>query len=154
VTETVLIRNLDASIEQITRLREIGVQFAIDDFGTGYSSLNQLRTLPVDVVKIDRSFINEIGPSDGDGVALVRGIISLAHSLELKVVAEGVESEDQYGVLRTLGCDVNQGFLFHRPMTSEAIESLLIAAWAADPAHNSLESIDKPRVEEPVPALA
>jgi len=123
VTETVLIRDLDRVLEQIARLRAMGIRFSIDDFGKGYSSLNQLRTLPIDVLKIDHSFIKDIEQFESN--SLVHGIIALAHSLELKVVAEGVETEAQLAALRSMGCDRNQGFHLYRPMEAHAVQSLL-----------------------------
>jgi EAL domain-containing protein (putative c-di-GMP-specific phosphodiesterase class I) len=123
VTESVLVANLEHTVDRIAGLRAMGIHFSIDDFGTGYSSLNQLRTLPVDNVKIDRSFIKDIERLEGN--SLVRGIIALAHSLQLKVVAEGVETEAQLAALRSMGCDRNQGFQLHRPMDANAIMRLL-----------------------------
>lgn len=123
VTESVLVANLEHTVDRIARLRSMGIHFSIDDFGTGYSSLNQLRTLPVDNVKIDRSFIKDIERLEGN--SLVRGIIALAHSLQLKVVAEGVETEAQLAALHSMGCDRNQGFQLHRPMRADAIMRLL-----------------------------
>ena len=123
VTETVLIGNLERAVDQIAQLRTMGVHFSIDDFGTGYSSLNQLRTLPVDHLKIDRSFIQDIDQLEGN--SLVRGIIALAHSLQLTVVAEGVETEAQLVALHSMGCDRNQGFYLHRPMEADAMMRLL-----------------------------
>jgi diguanylate cyclase (GGDEF)-like protein len=123
VTETVLIGNLERAVDQIAQLRTMGVHFSIDDFGTGYSSLNQLRTLPVDHLKIDRSFIQDIDQLEGN--SLVRGIIALAHSLQLTVVAEGVETEAQLAALHSMGCDRNQGFHLHRPMAADAMMRLL-----------------------------
>jgi diguanylate cyclase (GGDEF)-like protein len=123
VTETVLIGNLERAVDGIARLRTMGIHFSIDDFGTGYSSLNQLRTLPVDHLKIDRSFIRDIDRLEGN--SLVRGIIALAHSLRLKVVAEGVETEAQLAALLSMGCDRNQGFHLHRPMDADAVMRLL-----------------------------
>jgi diguanylate cyclase (GGDEF)-like protein len=125
VTETALVGNLESALKQIARLREFGVTFAIDDFGTGYSSLNQLRTLPVDCVKVDRSFIKDLERMTGDSTTLVRGIIGLAHNLRLTVVAEGVETERQLEILRSLGCDTIQGFYLHRPLSPEAAEDLM-----------------------------
>jgi diguanylate cyclase (GGDEF)-like protein len=125
VTETALINNLDRALEHILALRSLGVHFAIDDFGTGYSSLSQLRAIPVDSVKIDRSFIKDMTAADVGGIALVRGIIGLAHSLDLQVVAEGVETAEQLDLLGSMGCDVNQGYFLHRPMPAEAMELLL-----------------------------
>jgi diguanylate cyclase (GGDEF)-like protein len=125
ITETALMDNLEKVIEQIESLRRLGVRFAIDDFGTGYSSLSHLRNLPVDCVKIDRSFIKDLEPGADGCMALVRGIIGLAHDLRLQVVAEGVETAQQLALLNTLGCDVNQGFYLYRPMSVDAFEELL-----------------------------
>ncbi len=125
VTETALVGNLEPALQQIARLRESGVTFAIDDFGTGYSSLNRLRTLPVDSVKVDRSFIKDLERMTGDSTTLVRGIIGLAHNLRLTVVGEGVETERQLEILRSLGCDTIQGFYLHRPLSEDAAESLM-----------------------------
>ena len=127
ITETALMDNLDGVIEQIEPLRRLGVRFAIDDFGTGYSSLSHLQNLPVDIVKIDRSFIKDLQPGAVGCTTLVRGIIALAHNLGLQVVAEGVETAEQLALLNTLGCDLNQGFFLHRPMSVEALEELLRA---------------------------
>jgi diguanylate cyclase (GGDEF)-like protein len=127
ITETALMANLERVIEQIEKLRQLGVRFAIDDFGTGYSSLSHLQNLPVDSVKIDRSFIKDLAPGSSGGTTLVRGIISLAHNLSLRVVAEGVETAQQLSLLRTLGCDTSQGFFLHRPMPVAALEELLRA---------------------------
>jgi EAL domain-containing protein (putative c-di-GMP-specific phosphodiesterase class I) len=126
ITETALMNNLDQALEQIDALRRRGVCFAIDDFGTGYSSLSQLHSLPVDSVKIDRSFIKDLETAGNGCTTMVRGIIALAHNLHLEVVAEGVETEEQLALLGTMGCDVNQGFLLHRPMPAAAVEELLL----------------------------
>jgi diguanylate cyclase (GGDEF)-like protein len=127
ITETALMDNLVGVIAQIGLLRRLGVRFAIDDFGTGYSSLSHLQNLPVDCVKIDRSFIKDLEPGAEGCTTLVRGIIALAHNLGLQVVAEGVETAQQLALLNTLGCDINQGFFLHRPMSAEALEELLRA---------------------------
>ena len=125
ITETALMDNLALVIDQIDSLRQLGVRFAIDDFGTGYSSLSHLQNLPVDCVKIDRSFIQELEAGGEGSTTLVRGIIALAHNLGLQVVAEGVETANQLALLNTLGCDVNQGFFLHRPMSAESLEELM-----------------------------
>jgi diguanylate cyclase (GGDEF)-like protein len=125
ITETALMDNVEHVIVQIESLRRLGVRFAIDDFGTGYSSLSHLPNLPVDCVKIDRSFIKDLEPGAHGCATLVRGIIALAHSLRLQVVAEGVETAQQLALLKTLGCDINQGFFLHRPMSVEALEEFL-----------------------------
>ena len=127
ITETALMDHLDGVVEQIELLRQLGVRFAIDDFGTGYSSLSHLQNLPVDCVKIDRSFIKDLEPGAEGCTTLVRGIIALAHNLGLRVVAEGVETAQQLALLNTLGCDINQGFYLHRPMSEAALEDLLRA---------------------------
>jgi len=127
ITETALMDNLEGVVKQIELLRRLGVRFAIDDFGTGYSSLSHLQNLPVDCVKIDRSFIKDLEPGAVGSTTLVRGIIALAHNLGLRVVAEGVETAQQLALLNTLGCDINQGFFLHRPMYAEALEELLRA---------------------------
>jgi diguanylate cyclase (GGDEF)-like protein len=139
ITETALMDNLAKVIEQIELLRRLGVRFAIDDFGTGYSSLSHLQTLPVDIVKIDRSFIRDLKPGAEGCTTLVRGIIALAHNLGLQVVAEGVETAQQLALLNTLGCDIIQGFFLHRPMPVEALEKLL----------RSKRSLTEPAVDLP-----
>jgi PAS domain S-box-containing protein len=115
VTESVLMESVDQSIRVLEGLRNLGCRVAIDDFGTGYSSLNYLVRLPVDLVKIDRSFVSTLTQSP-EIVALVNHMITLSHSLSLKVVAEGVEEEEQAKLLRLLRCDQLQGYLFGRPM--------------------------------------
>jgi diguanylate cyclase (GGDEF)-like protein len=125
VTETALVNNIECALDHITRLRKLGIKFAIDDFGTGYSSLSQLRVLPVDYVKVDRSFIKDLQDSPTDTTTLVRGIINLAHDLDLRVVAEGVDSEKKLSLLRAMGCDISQGFFLYRPMSPSAAEELM-----------------------------
>ena len=98
--------------------------YSIDDFGTGYSSLSMLRTLPVDKLKIDKSFVDDI-PIDGDDRAIVSAIITMGHSLRMDVVAEGVETEAQLRILREQSCDQLQGFFFSRPLPAEKVESYL-----------------------------
>lgn len=127
ITETALMDNLEQVIEQIEALRRAGVRFAIDDFGTGYSSLSHLRSLPVDYVKIDGSFIRDLEPGADGCTTLVSGIIALAHSLQLEVVAEGVETAHQLALLNAMGCDMSQGFFLHRPLSVQALEDLLRA---------------------------
>ena len=120
ITESVLMDDADTTYETLLELRRLGVQLAIDDFGTGYSSLSYLKRFPVDSVKIDRAFIEGLGVNADDD-AIVAGVIGLAHALRLAVVAEGVENDRQLAVLRELGCDVGQGYLFGRPMIAEQI---------------------------------
>lgn len=120
LTEGILMNDTDVAIDTLHALRAMGISVAIDDFGTGFSSLSYLRHLPVDKVKIDRSFINNIANNSKDA-AIVQGIVALAHHLELTVVAEGVETSQQHQQLVALQCDVVQGYLFARPMPFEAL---------------------------------
>jgi diguanylate cyclase (GGDEF)-like protein/PAS domain S-box-containing protein len=124
ITESLLMHDIQANIEKLKVVRELGINLAIDDFGTGYSSLAYLAKLPVQVLKIDRSFITSIH-SDADATTLVSTMISLAHSMRLKVVAEGVETEDQARILRLLRCDEMQGYLFSKPLPAEQLLPLL-----------------------------
>ncbi|MGP9765676.1 EAL domain-containing protein [Halomonas sp. AOP13-D3-9] len=124
LTEGVLMNDTDAAIDTLHALREMGISIAIDDFGTGFSSLSYLRHLPVDKVKIDRSFISNIANNSKDA-AIVQGIIALAHHLDLTVVAEGVETPQQQQQLMALQCNVFQGYLFARPMPFEALQAWL-----------------------------
>jgi len=108
----------------LARLSDRGVRIAVDDFGSGYASLSHLKQLPVDVLKIDKSFVENVG-NGGDDDAIVRSTIDLAHSLGITVVAEGVESEEVLDRLRALGCDLAQGFVLARPASVEDITSWL-----------------------------
>jgi diguanylate cyclase (GGDEF)-like protein len=109
LTEATLMSNAETSVALLEQLSEVGVVVAIDDFGTGYSSMSYLQRFPIDKLKIDRSFISDVASNAGDA-SIVRAIISLAHGLRLKVIAEGVESEEQLGILKRMGCDQYQGF--------------------------------------------
>jgi diguanylate cyclase (GGDEF)-like protein len=124
ITESLIMEDVEASIEKLQEVRLLGVEIAIDDFGTGYSSLGYLAKLPVQTLKIDRSFIITM-LKDPAAMTLVSTIISMAHSLRLKVVAEGVDSEDQASALRRLGCDQMQGFLFSKPLPFNEMTALL-----------------------------
>jgi EAL domain-containing protein (putative c-di-GMP-specific phosphodiesterase class I) len=109
LTESLLMQNVAEKAALLNRLGELGVGLAIDDFGTGYSSLSYLKKLPVDTIKIDSSFVRDIGNDAGDET-IIRAIIAMAHSLRLSVVAEGVETHAQLAALAALGCDEYQGF--------------------------------------------
>jgi diguanylate cyclase (GGDEF)-like protein/PAS domain S-box-containing protein len=126
ITESLVMEDVKHNIACLKVIRAMGVSITIDDFGTGFSSLSHLAKLPVDTLKIDRSFVIEmtVGP---EGLALVSTIISLAHSLKLKVVAEGVETEEQSRLLRLLSCDEMQGFLFSKPLPGEIFETQFLA---------------------------
>ena len=123
ITEGAVIKDLDAALPKLRALKAIGVSLALDDFGTGYSSLSYLRLLPVDSVKIDRSFIIEL--TDERNRRIVKAIIDLAHALGLSVTAEGIETEQQLATLRELSCDVAQGYLLGRPMLAPKMTQLL-----------------------------
>lgn len=124
LTEMTLIEDMEAAILKIEHLHKLGVGIAIDDFGTGYSSLGYLRHLPVNNLKIDRSFISTLGTSKS-AVPIIRAIVAMANSLNMKVIAEGIETPDQMNNLTQLECDYGQGFFFNRPVDSNAILSLI-----------------------------
>jgi diguanylate cyclase (GGDEF)-like protein/PAS domain S-box-containing protein len=126
VTEGVIMRDAESSIRTLQKLKTLGIRLAIDDFGTGYSSLSYLRMLPLDVLKIDRSFVKGIGENAEDN-AIVRAIISMSTSLGLTVTAEGVETEEQATLLREWSCDKAQGYLFARPLDAQHLTDLLRA---------------------------
>jgi EAL domain-containing protein (putative c-di-GMP-specific phosphodiesterase class I) len=118
VTETGLLTDLEANRRTLERLYQRGVSIAIDDFGTGYSSLAYLRHLPVNTLKIDRAFVEQLSEDPADQ-AIVQAIIAMAHSLGVEVVAEGVDSDERAALLTRLGCDIGQGYLFGRPVPAE-----------------------------------
>ena len=131
ITETVFIEDVAAVTERLEAVRSLGVRIALDDFGTGFSSLGYLARLPIDVLKLDRSFVSEL--SSPNESALFQGIVMLAHSLELIAVAEGVETTEQLAVLRDAGCERGQGYLFAKPMPAEQMGALLRAQAVASP---------------------
>lgn len=123
ITESSLMHNTEEAVVLLNELKKTGLCIAIDDFGTGYSSLAYLKRFPVDTLKIDRSFVREVN-EDENAAAIARAIIPMAHQLRLKVVAEGVETEDQLTFLVQNGCNEAQGFLFSRPVPAEKLDSL------------------------------
>ncbi len=128
ITESTLMHSREQTERTLARLREKRIRFSIDDFGTGFSSLAYLTRLPVSSIKIDKSFIRAIGDPPADSAAdkkLITAMINLAHSIDLKVVAEGVEKEEQFSFLKSSGCNLIQGYLLGKPMSAEAITSLL-----------------------------
>ena len=126
ITETGLLHDMEGASRKLRELRAAGMRIAIDDFGTGYSSLGLLSKLPVDILKIDRSFISGL-PSDRASVTLVSSIIGLASAFNLAVVAEGVETLGQLELLRRLRCDYSQGYLHSRPVPAAELERMLAA---------------------------
>ena len=117
-------QDIEANIQKLRRIRDMNIEIAIDDFGTGYSSLSYIAKLPVNVLKIDRAFIINMS-TNPDDFTIVSTIISLAHSLHLQVIAEGVETHEQASLLRALKCDEMQGYLFSPGVASDKVEELL-----------------------------
>ncbi len=136
ITESIAIKDLDQTIAILESLREIGVKISLDDFGTGYSSLAALKYLPLDRLKIDRSFIRELKINTVDA-SIVNTIINLGHELNLNVVAEGVETIEQFELLRSINCDAVQGFFFSRPVTAPDLETMIATGsyWHQNLAH-------------------
>ncbi|PRY33095.1 putative bifunctional diguanylate cyclase/phosphodiesterase [Pseudosporangium ferrugineum] len=133
ITESMLMEDITAAIETLGALRRLGVRLAIDDFGTGYSSLNYLKRLPVDIIKIDRTFVAQVD-TDADDVALVDAVVGLGQALRLQTVAEGIETDGQWEMLRRIGCDQGQGYLFGRPGDPASVSELLARQTAPAPA--------------------
>ncbi|KXS38312.1 MAG: sensory box/ EAL domain/GGDEF domain containing protein [Halomonadaceae bacterium T82-2] len=148
LTEGILMHDTGGAIDTLNALRGMGVSTAIDDFGTGFSSLSYLRDLPIDKIKIDRSFVTDVATSDKDA-AICRSVITLARDLNLKIVAEGVETEEQHGYLLSLGCHTFQGYLFAKPMPLE-----MLMPWLAQRAESvgTSPSVSRPASPEPSPA--
>jgi EAL domain-containing protein (putative c-di-GMP-specific phosphodiesterase class I) len=127
LTESMLMQDADNATKTLHKLKEMGIQLAIDDFGTGYSSLSYLRRFPIDKLKIDKSFMIDI-PINQDDMAIIRAIVALARTLNLTVIAEGVETKQQLAFLKSLRCDEIQGFLFGYPLPAEEISQLLLTS--------------------------
>jgi len=127
ITETLMIQNTEAMIEKLQRLKDLGIRLAIDDFGTGYSSLSYLHRFPVDILKIDKSFIEKVCQGK-EGTAVARAIIMMGESLNLRVIAEGVENAEQASALKRLGCESGQGYHFSRPLDRDAMTEFLANA--------------------------
>ncbi|OGP25503.1 MAG: hypothetical protein A2X99_04390 [Deltaproteobacteria bacterium GWB2_55_19] len=123
ITEETMMGNTEETIEKMNAFRELGVRFVIDDFGTGYSSLSYIKMLPIEMLKIDRSFVHDLSTSSDDK-AIVTAIIRMAHSMNIEVVAEGVETEEQVAYLQSIGCDKLQGYLLSRPVSHDKFEEL------------------------------
>jgi EAL domain-containing protein (putative c-di-GMP-specific phosphodiesterase class I) len=129
LTESLIVEDSESMTIMLSKLRELGIQVQIDDFGTGYSTLSYLHTLPIDTLKIDRSFISRL-EIDGSGSDIVQTILSMAHNLGMKVVAEGIETEDQLSKLKAMNCEYVQGFLFSKPVGSLEAGALLGKSFA------------------------
>jgi diguanylate cyclase (GGDEF)-like protein/PAS domain S-box-containing protein len=125
ITETALMEDADETIRLVHRLKDLGLKLVIDDFGTGYSSLSYLQRLPIDTLKVDRSFVSRITSEPDGNRNIVEAIISLAHRLEMIVVAEGVETEEQFAILREMNCQFGQGYLFSKPLSKPKADQLI-----------------------------
>jgi EAL domain-containing protein (putative c-di-GMP-specific phosphodiesterase class I) len=126
ITESVLMNDAEDTTRVLTDLKRLGVRLAVDDFGTGYSSLSYLTRFPIDVLKVDRSFVANLS-EQADSWSIVAAVIGLSRSLGLSTVAEGVEDEAQASILRSLGCELAQGYHYARPQPAEDVEALLLA---------------------------
>ena len=124
ITESVVMENAEAAAAALMKLKTLGVQLSVDDFGTGYSSLSYLHSFPINSLKIDRSFIGKMSV-DNTSLEIVRTVVALAYSLGMNVTAEGIETAEQLAQLRALQCQYGQGFLFSKPLDSEAAAKLL-----------------------------
>ena len=124
LTESLIMRDVEKTTITLNRLHEMGVKLSIDDFGTGYSSLSYLKRFPISALKIDRSFVDDLD-SNPDDASIVAAVISLGHSLNMNVIAEGVETAAQLEYLRRAGCDEMQGYLFSRPVSAAAVETMV-----------------------------
>jgi diguanylate cyclase (GGDEF)-like protein len=127
ITESLVIRDVERATSVLKEISETGITIAMDDFGTGYSSLSVLKSLPIDILKIDQSFVRDLGKDLGDN-AIVAAVVNMARALALRVVAEGVETEEQLKILRDLGCDEHQGYLYSRPLPAHALRQHLAHA--------------------------
>ena len=124
ITESLLMQDTDATVQTLQRLKDLGLRLAIDDFGTGYSSLSYLKRFPVDILKIDRSFVDGITTQPEDAT-LAEAVVQLGRALRLQTVAEGIETQEQWSTLQDLGCDLGQGYLFARPTDADEISTIL-----------------------------
>jgi EAL domain-containing protein (putative c-di-GMP-specific phosphodiesterase class I) len=125
ITETVLMHDLEETVATVNKIKDAGISLAMDDFGTGYSSLSYIQRFPLDVLKIDRSFVKDL-EFNNDNAVICNTIIAMAHNLGLQVIAEGVETQEQFEYLRDHGCDQIQGFLFSKPLPAWQLEEKLL----------------------------
>jgi EAL domain-containing protein (putative c-di-GMP-specific phosphodiesterase class I) len=146
ITETVMMTDTELVVQRLKELKELGVRLAMDDFGTGYSSLSYLSKFPVDILKMDRSFLREDASPETAGLATA--VVSLGDTLNLEVVAEGIELSEQWTTLRDLGCEKGQGFFFARPMDSESILEFLRSSQAPVPSAPDAQ-FEPPRADAP-----
>jgi EAL domain-containing protein (putative c-di-GMP-specific phosphodiesterase class I) len=124
ITESFMMQDTEATIAKLQLLKDLGVRLAIDDFGTGYSSLSYLQRFPIDILKIDKSFVDKLGHGS-EGSAVAKAIIMMGDSLNLKTIAEGIEHPEQIGELQSLGCAAGQGYHFARPLATDDMNEFL-----------------------------
>jgi len=146
ITETVMMTDTELVVQRLKELKELGVRLAMDDFGTGYSSLSYLSKFPVDILKMDRSFLREDASPETAGLATA--VVSLGDTLSLEVVAEGIELSEQWTTLRDLGCDKGQGYFFARPMDSDAVLDFLRSSQGTVPTAPDAPT-EPPRADAP-----
>jgi EAL domain-containing protein (putative c-di-GMP-specific phosphodiesterase class I) len=140
ITEGLLLDSQDEVMDMILKIRDAGIEVALDDFGTGYSSLSYLRRFDIDYLKIDKSFVDNIA-TNADSLAVCEAIIVMAHKLGMKVIAEGVETNEQLNVLTDAGCDFGQGYLFSRPIPAVDFENFLMLRGPLHQAKNGVAEI-------------
>ena len=126
ITESIIMDDVEAAIQIMETIKSKGIHLAIDDFGTGYSSLAYLKRFPIDVLKVDRSFVKDI-PEDKTDMAITSAVIAMAHKLSMRVVAEGIETQEQMDFLRENNCDDGQGYLLSRPLTLPQLHHFLVS---------------------------
>lgn len=139
ITETIAMTNAEESVGVMRQMKSLGIGLSLDDFGTGYSSLSYLKRFPIDVLKIDKSFVRDI-PEDANDLAIVSAIIAMAHALGLKVIAEGVETAAQWHFLRDCGTELGQGYFFARPLPAHELEPFLSRGLGVTPAPDAAAS--------------
>lgn len=127
ITESMMMNDVEAAIDLLRRLKDLGLRLSIDDFGTGYSNLSYLHRFPIDTLKIDQSFVRRMNSQESQDryAQIVRTVIMLGHNLELDVIAEGIETEEQMHILKSLGCEYGQGYYFAKPLPSPEVTELL-----------------------------
>ena len=143
ITESAVMDDVETATEMLKKLRALGVKLSIDDFGTGYSSLSYLHRFPIDTLKVDRSFVVNMS-EESENVEIVRTIVSLAQNLGMNVIAEGVETKEQLAVLRKLGCENGQCYLFSKPVAAKAAEQLILDTYTIEPSLESLIAAARP----------
>jgi diguanylate cyclase (GGDEF)-like protein len=154
ITESAAMENATQTIRMLSHLKSIGVQLSIDDFGTGYSSLSYLHQLPVDTLKIDRSFVNSVG-ENGEDSEILQTIVSLAKNLKMRVIAEGIETESQLNILKNLGCDYGQGYLMSKPLPKDVMEEMLYQKqdWLPSISDENISDVTELNKDENLPSF-